>query len=50
MYLSRVLVHVDVNDSSMFVTLLYDVMLDVHLPTRRLLTETHTGDTQVTHR
>lgn len=40
MYLSRVLVDVDVNDSSVFVTLLYDIMLDIHLPTRNHLTET----------
>lgn len=43
MYLSRVPVHIDVNDSSMFVTLLDDIMLDIHLPTRNLLTETNTN-------
>lgn len=42
LYLSRVPVHVDVNHSSMFVALLDDIMLDVHLPTRSLLTERHT--------
>ncbi len=39
-YLGRVFVDVDVNNSSMFVTLLYDVMLDINLPTRSLLTGT----------
>lgn len=38
-YLSRVLVDVDVNNSPMFVALLDDIVLDIHLPTRRVLAE-----------